>query len=626
MIVYSAKRISLALFLLTLWIAGCSSSSGGGTSYNSYTPSANVSPSPTGAIPTPTPTTSPTANPTAPASLFSLSGTAIDAKTGLVFAGVKVELRNTVQKAVVATQTTDSLGNYRFTELAAGDYTLYFSKTGDFKPRKESVSLSKNTVVSPVMIASTASLNECYRPGEGSGFQYLHKALELQNGRIAVAGSYYSDPARLSQNTFLMIVDPKKEVSSSIVFSQTYSGTVSQTETKINIMQDMIESQDDCLILAGVTNSEPGDGDIPLSKKAGGVQEAWILKIDPTKTENKGIVYNQCYGGTGFQNSAVSVVETDENIIMIAGSTNSPAGDDIPASRKTGTATDGWVFSIDIKNDSKEKPLFNQCYGGSGTDSFGTIIQTSDGNFALAGGTNSSDGDLENANFHPDDSGYNPDIWILKIDADPSKPADETVLFSQCYGGSLPESASGIAETSDSRLAVAGRLFSFGGDGDSPPDKGDSAIYKAWVLKINPDKNLSHEATIEFNQCYGRDTESYGGDLASNITVTQDGHFAVVGSAHNPARDEEGERDLWVLKIDPDQEGINKGIIFNQYYGGTKDDSGSQIVETQDGRLLTGGYTYSKAKNGDIPSSADMTEKSSNIWLLKLDSDGKYNF
>ena len=58
---------------------------------------------------------------------------------------------------------------------------------------------------------------------------------------------------------------------------------------------------------------------------------------------------------------------------------------------------DIWVLKIDSGIANREQGIiFNQCYGGSGSDiSLGrSIIETKDGNLAVIGYTNSIDGDF----------------------------------------------------------------------------------------------------------------------------------------------------------------------------------------------------------------------------------------
>ena len=92
----------------------------------------------------------------------------------------------------------------------------------------------------------------------------------------------------------------------------------------------------------------------------------------------------------------------------------------------------------------------------------------------------------------------------------------------------------------------------------------------------------------------------YGGsdeDIAHSIIETNDGGFAVLGNTKSNDGDISGkntsDRDWFFLKLDH-----NGDILWKKVYGGSGDDHGHSVIQTQDGGYILVGYTSSK--DGDI--------------------------
>ena len=104
-------------------------------------------------------------------------------------------------------------------------------------------------------------------------------------------------------------------------------------------------------------------------------------------------------------------------------------------------------------------------YGGLNDDVANSIIQTSDGGFAVAGYT-----------FSFGAGGY--DLWILKL----TSAGD--IQWQKTYGGGGYEFANSIVQTSDAGFAVAGYTWN---PGYSSQD--------FWVLKLNSDGGVQWQWT-----------------------------------------------------------------------------------------------------------------------------------
>ena len=100
------------------------------------------------------------------------------------------------------------------------------------------------------------------------------------------------------------------------------------------------------------------------------------------------ITWDKTYGGSG-EDWAYSLIQTNDGGYAVAGFTTS----------KGAGKQDFWV----IKLDEQGKKVWDKTYGGSGYDAAYSLIQTTDGGYAVAGGTYSK-------------GAGGRDLWIIKLD------------------------------------------------------------------------------------------------------------------------------------------------------------------------------------------------------------------
>ena len=110
-------------------------------------------------------------------------------------------------------------------------------------------------------------------------------------------------------------------------------------------------------------------------------------------------------------------------------------------------------------------------------------------------------------------------------------------------------------------------------------------------------------------------SNTFGGDLndsAQSIVSTNDGGFAILGytqSANGDITDKQDTSfDYWVLKFD-----AQSVLQWNKTFGGSGDDRGRSIVQTQDGGYAILGTSASN--DGDVSGNSGMQD----YWLAKLD-------
>ncbi|WAC03968.1 hypothetical protein N7U66_14000 [Lacinutrix neustonica] len=113
-------------------------------------------------------------------------------------------------------------------------------------------------------------------------------------------------------------------------------------------------------------------------------------------------------------------------------------------------------------------------------------------------------------------------------------------------------------------------------------------------------------------------TKIYGGtknESAQAIVSTEDGGYAVLGftqSMDGDISDKTNESyDYWLLKFNAESE-----LQWNKTYGGTADDRGKDIIQTQEGGYAILGSSYSNDE--DVSGNAGQED----YWLAKLDASG----
>ncbi|WP_373519959.1 hypothetical protein, partial [Pricia sp.] len=106
-----------------------------------------------------------------------------------------------------------------------------------------------------------------------------------------------------------------------------------------------------------------------------------------------------------------------------------------------------------------------------------------------------------------------------------------------------------------------------------------------------------------------------GDDTAQAIVATSDGGYAVLGfsnSIDGDLTDKTTEvNDYWLLKLD-----ANGELEWNKTYGGSKDDRGQSLVQTNDGGYAVTGYAMSDDGDGSN------NEGFHDNWIVKLDAEG----
>ena len=214
--------------------------------------------------------------------------------------------------------------------------------------------------------------------------------------------------------------------------------------------------------------------------------------------------------------------------------------------------SDFWL----IKTDTTGNMQWNKTYGGTGADTGVAVVQNSDGGYALAGRTSSFG------------AGGN-DIWLIKTDA------TGNMLWNKTYGGPGTEQGNAMVQTSDGGYAIFSPTTSFSTGGGQD----------VWLVKTDSMGNML------WNKTYG----GPGNETAVYLIQTSDGGYALTGTTTSFGA---GGRDVLLIKTD-----ASGNTMLNRTYGGTNNDDGYSMIETSDGGYMIVGQTrsfgYGSATNFD---------------------------
>jgi hypothetical protein len=242
------------------------------------------------------------------------------------------------------------------------------------------------------------------------------------------------------------------------------------------------------------------------------------------------LAWNKTYGGTN-NDYGEFVVKTSDGGYALAGVTGA-----------WGAA--GGDFCL-IKTDSAGNAMWNRTYGGIGDDWAFSLVQTSDGGYALAGDTNSY-------------GAGNYDFWLIKTDS------VGTLQWNKTYGGTGDDEAYSLVQTGDGGYVMVGDTKSYG--------VGTPTYENVYLVKTDSAGNML------WNKTYGgTDT-----DEGWFVVETSDGGYAIAGYTQSYGGD------MWLIKCD-----ASGAITWNKTYGGARNDMGLSVVETGDGGYAIAGGTNS---------------------------------
>jgi len=245
--------------------------------------------------------------------------------------------------------------------------------------------------------------------------------------------------------------------------------------------------------------------------------------------------------------------------------------------------------------------IWSKTYGAKYDAETTSLVQTSDGGYALAGSANFGVG--------------GDDFWLVKTDNSGS------VLWNQTYGNLYNDAATCVIQTTDGGYALAGNGF-------ANLVKTDSEGVQQWAMQYDMGSanyviqtsdggyaiagRSRYVNSFMLVKVYANGTQQWYRNFvhhpyeyANSVVQTSDGGYALAGEtwSYDPGI-QDYHVDSWLIKTD----GFGNAQ-WNETYGGTVSENAIQVVQASDGGYVMAGYIRS-------PGIGDY------FWLTKTDLAG----
>ncbi|UEC40638.1 MAG: conserved exported protein of unknown function [Methanothrix sp.] len=313
------------------------------------------------------------------------------------------------------------------------------------------------------------------------------------------------------------------------------------------------QTKDGGYIITGYTSSYGADAPFSWLIKVQHRGDLWLIKTDAEGQKE----WDRTYGGLGKDLGFFVQQTKDEGYIIVGGK----------KSFWIVGSYDLWI----IKTDANGSVLWDRTFGGSGEDLGFSVQQTNDDGYIIAGYTSFTNGKK---------------AWIIKIDSQGNKQLDMAT-------GRADSEAASIGLTKDGGYIITGYTPSSG-----------SGKEDVWLIKTN-------------SKLHWDWLKTFGGpnrDLGLSVQETEDGGYIIAGLTESFGA---GKGDVWLIKTDPkgDRE-------WDRTFGGSNFDSGASVQQTRDGGYIVTGYNTTTIDNVGSYSRLFNSDNIGRVWLIKTDSEG----
>ncbi|MDT8322857.1 MAG: hypothetical protein RRA94_02010 [Bacteroidota bacterium] len=240
---------------------------------------------------------------------------------------------------------------------------------------------------------------------------------------------------------------------------------------------------------SGIAMQPGSDGGYVLalaSNSVSGNYDILLVKID----EQGETLWTKSYGGPQTEYPHAMAATADGGYVILAHTLSFGMG-----------ALDFYLLKVDVHGDS----LWSRTYGGAASDWGGTVQQTADGGYILAGDTQS---------FGDEDG----DVYLVKTDA-----AGDT-LWTRTYGGAGQDRAFSVLQTKDGGYLLAGKTA-----GNGPADE------RGFILKTDATGMVEWTQVLE---------GEYNSRLLHAIELSEDAYLVAGNKYVNEAKDHDAYQSL----------------------------------------------------------------------------------
>ena len=356
-----------------------------------------------------------------------------------------------------------------------------------------------------VILVNAQAPSKFYCTYGGSGYDVGYDVKQTLDGGYIITGST-SSFGKGNTDMYLLKLDSMGQKK----FETSFGGYNN------DIGKSIVQLADSSYVILGYTSSIGIGG-----------YDVYLVKADKTGA----LLWEKSYGGNDWD-FAYSLQQTNDGGFIIAGTTYSFGH---------GNA-DGYIIKTNANGDT----TWTRTYGGLKDDEFKSVIQTTDGNYALAGYTKS---------YH-DSLG---DVWALKI----NQTGD--TLWRKFYGGNKQDFGNQIIEHPNGDFFIAGGTESFG-----------VGLLDGYSLRLD---NIGNQL---LHQEHG--SSGYNEEFSSIVVAKRNSNF--IGLM---------EKEFFIgfkLQFRLIEWSINLNYSNATDYGSVDDDETFKIIATKDKGFACVGYTY----------------------------------
>jgi len=324
-------------------------------------------------------------------------------------------------------------------------------------------------------------------------------ACTTSDGGFILAGYNSSDGP--SQDLYLV----KTDGSGNLVWEETYGGA--STEYGYSVVQ----TSDGGYAATGYTQSFGAGG-----------KDVYLVRTDA----DGALLWDEAYGSSS-DDEGRCLIQTSDGGFTVAGARQASGG--------------GWNACL-MKISADGVLQWERVYGGSEIEYANSVVQTSDGGYALLGRTYSFGAGSE-------------DFYLVRTDS------IGMMMWYETFGGPDAEEGNSLEQTMDGGFILGGSTSSFGAGG-----------YDMYLVKTDPDGNE------EWSTTFG----TPGSDGCNDVLQTWDGGYALTGYR------------IWggtnAVLIRTDDSG---DTVWTSVYGGSGSENAFSIMQMPDGGYAVAGITNS---------------------------------
>jgi hypothetical protein len=411
----------------------------------------------------------------------------------------------------------------------------------------------------------------------------------------------YDTTHNASEDAFVSRLDPSRTGNAQLVYSSYLGGGSFDQGHALSVDAAGV------VTVVGFTNS----ANFPTTAGAydtsfnGPGWDAFVSRLDPSRTGNAQLVYSTFLGGSG-KDLGYAVQVDAGGVVTVVGDTasadfptTSGAFDTTSNGRGTPKPYDIFVSRLDPGQTGAAQLSYSTFLGGINTDRVQALRIDAGGVVTLTGFTNSANFPTTNGAYDTSlNTGSDFDAFVSQLD--PGRTGRLQLVYSTFLGGRISDYAYGLWVDAAGVVTVTGATLST----DFPATPGAFDMFHngsqlfdsdAFVSRLDPRQNGN--AQLVYSSFLGGD----GNDVSTALWVDDAGVITVAGytgasdfpttsGAYSTAKN--GMDDAFVSRLDPRQTSTTQ-LVYSSFLGGSTADRAFALRGDASGVITVAGYSAS---------------------------------